>query len=149
MLTSMVARLARSHDPVTGLLDRSFFESYVRGCAARAERHPARGFAVLVVKIRDLGRLRRWLGGMATDEAISDFAERVVAAVRPIDVVTRLGDDTFGIVVDDVAGAPEAAVVAERVRAICEVVTLTSVTVGIDTSVDARVFDASARGPGP
>lgn len=138
-------------DLVTGLPSRDFFERYLLQCVARAARHPDYGFAVLLVEIRGLEQARKKLGRFGAEELLADFAERVIWCIRPSDVITRLGEDDFAIVLDDVNAVTNATRVAVRVHdSMTEAVTLAAqvvplkLSVGVSISLPAEVRESAA-----
>jgi diguanylate cyclase (GGDEF)-like protein len=118
---------------------------------ARAARHPDYGFAVVLVEIRGLDQARKRLGRFGAEELLADFAERVIWCIRPSDVITRLGDDDFAIVLDDVNQVTNATRVAVRVHdSMTEAMTLAAqvvplkLSIGVSISLPGEVRDSAA-----
>jgi diguanylate cyclase (GGDEF)-like protein len=127
-------------DMVTGLPSRDFFERYLQQCVARNMRHKELGFGVMLLDIRGFDELRRDLGRFAAEEILADFAERVTWCIRPSDVITRLNDDNFAIVLEDVRRVTDATRVAMRVQqSMTEAVTLAARAVTVRVNVGVTI----------
>jgi diguanylate cyclase (GGDEF)-like protein len=138
-----------AQDMVTGLPSRDFFDLYLQQCVARASRHSEYGFAVLLIELRGFDETRRRLGRFAAEEVLADFAERVSWCIRPTDVIARLSDDNFAVVLDEVARVTDATRVAVRVQeSLTEAMTLAArsapvrLSVGVTVSLPGAVRDA-------
>jgi len=138
-------------DMVTGLPSRDVFDLYLRQCVARASRHPDYGFAVLLLEIRGFDETRRRLGRFGAEEILADFAERVIACVRPTDVVARFADDDFAVVLDEVSEVTDATRVAVRVHeSLTEAMTIAGqsapvrLRVGVSVSLPGAIRDTGA-----
>ena len=138
-------------DMVTGLPSRDFLDLYLQQCVARASRHPEYGFAVLLIEIHGFEETRRRLGRFAAEEVLADFAERVIQCIRPTDVITRLNDDDFAVVLDEVSRVTDATRVAVRVNeSLTEAMTIAAqsapvrLSVGVTVSLPGAVRDAGA-----
>ena len=103
-----------SHDPLTGLGNRTLFLTCLDGAAARfAESGP---FAVLYLDLDRFKHTNDSLGHEAGDRLLIEVAARLESAVRPEDTVARLGGDEFVVLLESVSGIAEAEVVAERLQ---------------------------------
>jgi diguanylate cyclase (GGDEF)-like protein len=83
-------------DTATGAINERFFLELLEAEFHRAERH---GFALTLayIYIHNLNQLLQRLGESATDELLCQFVEQVSLALRTNDVVARLGNNEFAI----------------------------------------------------
>ena len=116
------ASWAATHDALTGLPNRSFFQKRMDEAIAAAEA-AGDSFGILLLDVDDFKRINDMLGHDAGDALLCTFAERIRAALRPDDMVARLGGDEFAVLLagagdeDAIAGAVEA--ILTRLRAPC------------------------------
>jgi diguanylate cyclase (GGDEF)-like protein len=113
-LTALQERLEHqaSHDPLTGMGNRTYFRAHVEQALAMTGRR----LAVLLVDLDDFKTVNDSLGHAAGDELLCAVANRIDHCLRPFDIASRLGGDEFAILlVRDDAKAP--ARVAERIIA--------------------------------
>lgn len=99
-------------DPLTGLLNRAGFETYI---IEKVNRSEGATLAVLYVDLDYFKPVNDRHGHAAGDEVLRQFAARLKTAVRPTDAVARLGGDEFGIVLPGVREPSDAATVADKV----------------------------------
>ncbi|HVD00351.1 MAG TPA: GGDEF domain-containing protein [Candidatus Dormibacteraeota bacterium] len=102
-------------DYLTGLANRSEFESAVGRELAGARRH-RRPLSLMLMDLDDLKKLNDGFGHHAGDEAIRAVAGVIRKAVRTSDISARLGGDEFGIAMP-AAGRAQAREVAARIEA--------------------------------
>jgi diguanylate cyclase (GGDEF)-like protein len=100
-----------THDPLTGLPNRSLFDDRLR--VALADRH--RPIAVLFVDLDDFKLVNDALGHQAGDLVLATVAERLVEAVRPSDTVARFAGDVFTVLCPRLPDVEEALRIAERI----------------------------------
>lgn len=81
------------HDPLTGLPNRRLLEKHTGQAIAEARRNRT-GFGVLFIS-GDLGHGAR-------DGVVQEVARRVQSAVRPGDIVARVGSDEFVVLLPNV-----------------------------------------------
>jgi len=104
-----------SHDPLTGLPNRSLF---LRHCARALDRAAATESLVIVMFL-DLDRFKfvnDSLGHDAGDAILVAVADRLRTVVRPDDTVARFGGDEFTILCQGIKDMDQARLVAERVQ---------------------------------
>jgi diguanylate cyclase (GGDEF)-like protein/PAS domain S-box-containing protein len=116
-------RLAR-YDSLTGLPNRAFFLETVERTLSRAERRRGRA-ALVFVDLDGFKAVNDRLGHAAGDQVLQTTAERLRAGTRRADLVARIGGDEFTVLVQDLARADDAALVArgllERLARPCSV----------------------------
>jgi diguanylate cyclase (GGDEF)-like protein/PAS domain S-box-containing protein len=145
-----------THDPLTGLPNRSLLIERLDRALIRARRHQRR-VAVLFLDLDHFKVVNDSLGHSLGDRLLVAISERLALALRPGDTVARFGGDEFVVLCEDVLDQADAVAVAERVdRAISGrfVVDDTEVFVGVsigiacpvDVDVDAETLirDADA-----
>jgi diguanylate cyclase (GGDEF)-like protein len=119
------------HDPLTGLPNRTLFADRLRLALSRLNRTDTK-LAVLFLDLDDFKAINDSLGHSAGDQFLVEVAQRLRGVLRGGDTAARLGGDEFVILCEDVAGAAEAELIAERV--VAEVPG--SVSVGIALATD-------------
>jgi diguanylate cyclase (GGDEF)-like protein/PAS domain S-box-containing protein len=108
---------AASHDPLTGLPNRAFFQSRLEQMLAQAERNGA-GVSLLLIDLDHLKDVNETLGHDAGDTLLKEAADRLTAITenRDRDCVARLGGDEFVLIVET-PRSQGAEALAERVLA--------------------------------
>ena len=102
-------------DSLTGLASRGFFLQLVQRVVERRKRHTNRQFAVLYVDLDRFNLINESLGHEVGDRLLIGVADRLVACVRPSDVVARIAGDEFALLSDDLEGERGSAQVAQRI----------------------------------
>jgi two-component system cell cycle response regulator len=101
-------------DALTGLHNRRYMESQLQGMMEQADAR-GRPLAIQILDIDHFKAINDTHGHDAGDDVLREFAERVRANVRGIDLVCRMGGEEFVVVMPDTDSAL-ARLVGERVR---------------------------------
>jgi diguanylate cyclase (GGDEF)-like protein len=139
----MVLEHAATHDPLTGLSNRSDFTTRI-GRATSGDPAPGRQLGVLTLDLDGFKPINDHHGLRAGDSVLREAAARIVGAVRDTDSVARVGGDEFAVVCPDIESPDILPRVAERIiRAFEEpfVLELTTVTVGVSIGIAVTTMD--------
>lgn len=104
------------HDALTGLANRTTFTAHV-GTALRRARRAGSSFAVMFVDLDNFKHINDTWGHATGDDLLIGVADRLRDVLRDGDTAARQGGDEFVLLIEDVGGAGEAVVVAERIHA--------------------------------
>jgi diguanylate cyclase (GGDEF)-like protein/PAS domain S-box-containing protein len=143
------------HDKLTGLPNRVMFERVIDLALARARRGDL-SVAVLFMDLDNFKLVNDSLGHAAGDEMLREVAERLSAAVRATDVVSRQGGDEFLVLLADLEPEPgqgslwhpqeTAMTVGQRIHeALREPFTLYGTEFFITASIGISLFPESGR----
>jgi diguanylate cyclase (GGDEF)-like protein len=101
------------HDGLTGLPNRTLFLDRL-GQALRRSRRRERGVAVVFLDLDRFKVVNDSLGHKAGDRLLVDVAMRLSSALRPSDTLARFGGDEMTLLCEDVGGAGDVRVIAQR-----------------------------------
>ncbi|GAB3750511.1 sensor domain-containing protein [Lysobacter olei] len=104
-----------SHDPLTGLPNRSHFHDQLQLALAAPprERHP---LALLYLDLDGFKAVNDRHGHEIGDQLLREASERIRHCIRHTDTVARLGGDEFVVMLHGTARADDAMEVAEALR---------------------------------
>ena len=106
------------HDSLTGLVNRATLVEWLDRAIARLARHPG-GLVVAYLDVDNFKEVNDAYGHACGDEVLVELASRLVAQMRPEDVVARIGGDEFVAVFGDLSDPLDAAQrMAERLHQI-------------------------------
>ncbi len=124
-----------SHDPLTGLANRSqFLERLGLALGGRGASHSR--VAVLYLDLDGFKAVNDSLGHEAGDQLLVEVAERLASCLRTGDLAARLGGDEFAVLLENVRSARQAVTVAERIS---REMLLPSEVAGCQTPVTASI----------
>jgi diguanylate cyclase (GGDEF)-like protein len=102
------------HDPLTGVPVRWVFLEQLAHALLRLQRDGGQ-VAVLFLDLDGLKYVNDTYGHSAGDRLLTACVQRLRDAVRPPDVVARIGGDEFVVLLEQVGGADETGKIAQRV----------------------------------
>lgn len=145
-----IARLA-FHDSLTGLPNRRMLIERLQLALQIAQRNNNFG-ALMFIDLDHFKNINDTLGHECGDALLVAIGHRLVAQVRANDMVARLGGDEFVIMLENLAGTPEAAAVnvqqiADKLREhISREVTIDENNIVITPSIGIAVFGNDEKG---
>lgn len=108
------------HDHLTGLANRPLFEDRLMQAILRSKRLGAGTVGLLYLDLDHFKIINDRYGNRVGDELLVQLSGLFREIVRPVDTVGRFGGDEFVILLENIAGLPEAVHVAERIRSSLE-----------------------------
>jgi diguanylate cyclase len=102
------------HDALTGLANRSLFESRLKLAMARAQRSGT-GNAVLFIDLDGFKPINDTYGHEAGDEVLKAMARRIKGVLRNYDTAARFGGDEFTVLLEDIDTVRSAAIIAQKI----------------------------------
>ena len=105
-------------DPLTGLHNRRYAEPQLERMAERARRS-GQSFAMMMIDIDHFKAINDRWGHSAGDEVLREFGRRLSDAVRPGDLVARIGGEEFLVAMPETSDRL-AQIAAERLCALIE-----------------------------
>lgn len=104
-------------DSLTGLPDRAALFAALHAFSALPQTDPRRRFTLLFVDLDGFKPINDNWGHLVGDRVLAEIAQRLRAAVRPDDLVTRFGGDEFVVVLRGLQAVGDAERVAARILA--------------------------------
>jgi len=134
-----------SHDPLTGLVNRSAALAHLDRSISLAERHNTE-FAVLFIDLDGFKAINDQHGHHAGDAVLVETAKRLKASLRAGDIVGRLGGDEFLVVTETIADRSMTAQLGERLlTAVSQPIQLDHTQVRVSASVGVAIAPAQHR----
>lgn len=104
------------HDVLTGLTNRALLTDRLDHVIERCKRDESIRFAVLFLDIDDFKLINDTMGHSVGDELLIEISRRLKDSIRSVDTLSRLGGDEFVVLIEDIEGARDAFVTAERIH---------------------------------
>ncbi len=140
------ARREAFYDNLTGVPNRALGLDLMRRAITRTRRQGERRFATMLVDIDRFKAQNDALGHGAGDELLRAFARRLGTAVRPGDVIARLGGDVFLLILDAVHDPEDAERVPDRVHLLLqEQLRVLTHDVVVSSSIGITLHDPSTE----
>lgn len=106
------------YDDLTSLPNRVFFNEILNKSFNHARRRQ-KHLALLLIDLDRFQQVRSKLGQAKCDAISKEIGKRLTGALRTEDVVAKLDDDEFGILLNDIGKPKFASTVAEKILAAC------------------------------
>jgi diguanylate cyclase (GGDEF)-like protein/PAS domain S-box-containing protein len=105
-----------THDTLTGLANRALLVDRTAQALALANRS-RQSVGLIFVDLDEFKAINDTRGHASGDVVLREIASRLLAAVRPMDSVCRLGGDEFIVLLPGLTSSQDAAHVADRISA--------------------------------
>jgi diguanylate cyclase (GGDEF)-like protein/PAS domain S-box-containing protein len=106
-------RFFASHDPLTGLSNRTMFNDRLHQSLAQAARFE-RSLALLFIDLDGFKDVNDTHGHTVGDMLLAELASRLRATLREGDVIGRMGGDEFVVLIEEFGEAGQVAEVAKK-----------------------------------
>ncbi len=118
LLEANQARLRHeaTHDALTGLPNRTFFQERLAATLEQARARPDRTYAVLFVDLDEFKSINDSLGHLAGDALLIAVADRMRATTAAEDFIARIGGDEFALLLAHRHGVGEVEDAVEAIQ---------------------------------
>jgi diguanylate cyclase (GGDEF)-like protein/PAS domain S-box-containing protein len=103
-----------TQDPLTGLPNRARFYDLLKLRVSRNQTNNQ--CAVLLLDVDRFKLVKESLGSAGAEQLLKQIAHRIKTCMRQGDVLARVGEDEFAVLLDDVCGEADASTVATRIQ---------------------------------
>ncbi len=136
-----------SQDLLTGLYNKQYFNEYLADVVDKAIISGTKG-AVVYANLDQFGATKSTVGIEGADLVICDVAHLIRTKCREEDMVARIGEDVFGIVLHD-CNAEQAQGFAEHIRKAVEehLIAVDQRTIQTTASLGVALINESSRSP--
>jgi diguanylate cyclase (GGDEF)-like protein len=146
-LTEQLTEMA-FRDSLTGLANRALVRDTIARALSRSHRN-GRPFGLLLLDLDGFKQINDSLGHEAGDDVLVAAAARLGECLRLEETAGRLGGDEFAVIVEDLADAGGAIVVAERIiEALGRPISVSGHRVQVRTSIGIALSNAEVNDPG-
>ena len=104
------------YDGLTGLANRALFVNRVEQAVIRLERNSSNQCAVLFLDLDRFKVINDSLGHTVGDQLLTALAGRLESCIRRCDTLARLGGDEFAVLLEEIDGLEDAAMVCDRIH---------------------------------
>ncbi len=139
------SRHSALHDAMTGLPNLTLFYDRLSNALAQADRHAWR-LAVMFIDLDDFKVVNDTLGHDAGDHVLQVVAERLQAAVRAGDTVSRRSGDEFLLLMIEAKGPSDVAAFAARIaKSVADPCEVDGVKVSVRASIGVALYPEDGR----
>ena len=103
------------HDVLTGLPNKILFEDHVKLAMSRRARRAEQGCGVLMLELDGVRGVNERCGQAAGDLLVAQVAGRLRSVIRPHDTAARVGEEAFGVLLENLSTIADMEAVAHRV----------------------------------
>ena len=103
-----------THDPLTGLFNRTSLEMQMNHALARSRRAGSR-IAALFIDLDNFKAVNDTAGHSAGDELLRQVSSRLESCLRDSDLAARIGGDEFAVILEDGNYPQDAVLVANKI----------------------------------
>jgi diguanylate cyclase (GGDEF)-like protein len=136
-----------THDTLTGLANRTLLIDHLRHGMAYGQRYQ-RMVAALVLNIDNFKYVNESLGHSAGDELLKEVAARLRAALRDHDTISRIGADSFAMVLIDQENLGATSQVMTRIlKSVGKPLVLQSQEVVVTCSIGCALYPTDGDDP--
>jgi diguanylate cyclase (GGDEF)-like protein len=114
-----IERYLAYHDTLTKLPNRHLFHDRLVQSIAYSRRNET-SVAVLFIDLDGFKQVNDSMGHSAGDLLLMSFADRLKACIRESETASRFGGDEFAVILSDIEGDHDAAIVAQRILESCK-----------------------------
>ncbi|HVR42035.1 MAG TPA: EAL domain-containing protein [Thermoanaerobaculia bacterium] len=136
-----------THDPVSGLPNRSLYLDRLMVALAQSQRRE-RPLAVCVVDLDHFDLINATFGRGLADRILKVVGDRLVEALRLEDTVARFGSDEFSLIIVDVDNEVSIASIAQRLLdTISHPIVIETHEVRVNASIGISMFPGDGADP--
>jgi diguanylate cyclase (GGDEF)-like protein len=138
-------RYLATHDPLTGLPNRTLLHERLQSALRRAHRNSLHT-AVLFLDLDNFKQVNDAFEHHAGDRLLTELGERLRRALRETDTVARMGGDEFAVILEELTNPFDSiAVVQKLLEAVPAPCNIRGKEISITTSVGISIYPKDAR----
>ncbi|MCW8907721.1 MAG: diguanylate cyclase [Sedimenticola sp.] len=133
-----------THDPLTGLPNRSLFSEHLEIALNSARRHD-RMLALLFLDLDGFKSVNDVHGHDTGDELLKSIGKRMRKCIRKEDICARIGGDEFTILLSELSQTADATLIAQKlIEVISQPITVGESVCHVGASIGISLFPESA-----
>lgn len=104
-----------AHDRLTGLANRFLLHKYLENAVSRAKRNNSE-LSLLFVDLDKFQFINDSLGHQTGDKLLKIIGKKLLSCIRETDIVARLGNDEFAILLENSGSGRDVAKIAQKIQ---------------------------------